>query len=977
MPASAIAVETVDGRIAYEGTPEEPILKYEDCLVLNKAGKQTTKFWTVDLLRVEQEGLNNTKKPIATVTSPARETLPRLPVWGSPNGWDHWGRPWAYMDAPHNNSDLKILSVHEPRVARVTVAVLVNCKREPQYFPNLDVAKSAAAASTWRGKKGKVVDGNGNYLCSDKTPTQAARQVLPRFFASTNPAVEAIFKGWMAYRNSKVMWRPNPAMLEGDVTPDGCIRARPAERISKHRPFFTVSATLPRDPTRPPPAVHLDTKEFPDLEKSPNQGIGGIQGSNDVPRATTRCELAFVRPVDGQGAPRPKDGVTGTVTTTPATPTTSAAPSTSAANPLNGRQHQQALVQVDRMSDAQVKAAQKVASPKPAGPASTPKKSDPKSDSSKEEAMETDTDSTTQKADTGKESGKVTSQRKSDRSASEPRAQKDTSSSQTGKTASTSSGAKSQTAKSSTDKVQQALKKAGGLEPPRSDLAPIAKRSDARGKKAVDYRQEDFPAPTLRVVQPGGGHLKAAPAKPKKAWVANVKASQAEVMGHIRGIARGGRRHAEYRDHSHWLRDWDDTLQQLRASQEALLRLQEEETHVDEGHVGALLATIYALQHKSDELKEEVRKLTANRIQHRKQLKEARNAKKEAEARADAAEKKLQGVEDALQQAVRERDAARAGQPQLPAGQPQAPPDQGTLQLRQELDAAKQELEQHRAHRCAPTDANEVAQLRSQLQEAQANLQAWQAPIPVSEAQTRLAALEQEYQKAQARIQELMDQGQTLQDWYRELQNEHTVQVTQLEGRLRVGQVEMKVLQDQLTMESDFSKKRAAEIERLGEEIKQLTSDKDGLKSEKDKLEAELRQHKDELKDASRSATATQATYQPPVGTGVPTGTPYGSPLPSHAQMLAHFNPNIPLYGMAAAQAAYAGPGGQAQGFSPHQPPHPPMHQFQGSPQLQHATMNLIRLPVEQQQESPLAPGSDASSQDVVSPPVTTSAPST
>ncbi len=350
-------------------------------------------------------------------------------------------------------------------------------------------------------------------------------------------------------------------MPEGDVTPDRCIRARPAERLSKHRPFFTVSATLPRDNTRPPPAAHLDTKEFPDLEQSPNQGIGGIQGSNDAPRATTRGEPAFVRPVDGQGAPRPKDGVTGAVTTATATPTTSAAPSTSAASPLNGRQHQQALVQVDRMSDAQVKAAQKVTPPKPAGPASTPKKSDPKPDSSKEEAMETDTDSSTQKADTGKESGKVMSQRKSDRSASESRSQKDTSSSQTGKKASTPSGAKSQTAKSRTDKVQQVLKKAGGLEPPRSDLAPIAKHSDARGKKAVDYWQEAFPAPTLRVVQPGGGNMKAAPTKPKKAWVANVKASQAEVMGHIRGIARGGRRHAEYRDHSHWLRDWDDTLQ--------------------------------------------------------------------------------------------------------------------------------------------------------------------------------------------------------------------------------------------------------------------------------------------------------------------------------------------------------------------------------------------------------------------------------
>ena len=270
--------------------------------------------------------------------------------------------------------------------------------------------------------------------------------------------------------------------------------------------------------------------------------------------------------------------MTGAITTATAMPTTSAAPSTSAANPLNGRQHQHAMVKVDRMSDAQVQAAQKAIPPKPAGPTSTPKKSDSKLDSSKGEAMETDDDPSIQEADTGKKGGEVTPQRKSGRSASKSRLQKDTSSSQTGKKTSTSSGAKDRTANSGKDKVQQALKKAGSLEPPRPDLAPIGRRSDAKGKKAVDYRQKAFPAPTLRVVQPGGEHLKEAPAKPRIAWVANVKASQAEVMGHIRGIARGGRCHAEYRDHSHWLRDWDDTLQQLRASQETLQRLQEEET---------------------------------------------------------------------------------------------------------------------------------------------------------------------------------------------------------------------------------------------------------------------------------------------------------------------------------------------------------------------------------------------------------------
>ncbi len=82
----------------------------------------------------------------------------------------------------------------------------------------------------------------------------------------------------------------------------------------------------------------------------------------------------------------------------------------------------------------------------------------------------------------------------------------------------------------------------------------------------MDYRQEAFPAPTLRVAQPGGGHLREAPIEPHEEWVADTSATQAEVMVHLRALAQGGREHAEYRDHSHWLRYWDDRLQQLKAS---------------------------------------------------------------------------------------------------------------------------------------------------------------------------------------------------------------------------------------------------------------------------------------------------------------------------------------------------------------------------------------------------------------------------
>ncbi len=83
------------------------------------------------------------------------------------------------MDAPHNHPDLKIQSVHKLPAAHITIAFLVNCECEPQYFPNLDVVKAAAAACTWRGKKGKVVDGDGYYNSDDISPAQAAKRTLP------------------------------------------------------------------------------------------------------------------------------------------------------------------------------------------------------------------------------------------------------------------------------------------------------------------------------------------------------------------------------------------------------------------------------------------------------------------------------------------------------------------------------------------------------------------------------------------------------------------------------------------------------------------------------------------------------------------------------------------------------------------------------------------------------------------------------
>ncbi len=100
----------------------------------------------------------------------------------------------------------------------ITIAVLVNCEREPQYFQNLNVAKSTAAVPTSHGHMARVIDGSGN-LNPKLTVARAARMVQPPHFEGPNVAVEALFNTWDSFRNSKVMWRPNPEMPRGDVMP--------------------------------------------------------------------------------------------------------------------------------------------------------------------------------------------------------------------------------------------------------------------------------------------------------------------------------------------------------------------------------------------------------------------------------------------------------------------------------------------------------------------------------------------------------------------------------------------------------------------------------------------------------------------------------------------------------------------------------------------------------------------------------------
>ena len=91
IPQPALSVETLDHQLVYEGTEEEPIIKFETCQAELKRMGKAMRLWTVNLLEVEIAGLKDKSRPSGPC-SPWQNTLPRLLEWGSPNGWDYWGR---------------------------------------------------------------------------------------------------------------------------------------------------------------------------------------------------------------------------------------------------------------------------------------------------------------------------------------------------------------------------------------------------------------------------------------------------------------------------------------------------------------------------------------------------------------------------------------------------------------------------------------------------------------------------------------------------------------------------------------------------------------------------------------------------------------------------------------------------------------------------------------------------------------------
>ena len=136
------------GQVLFQGTEAAPPIQYKTVEQAIRQEGREVDIWLAS--NVQQERRTIKEWPSgqisgeyarkSSVPTPERERLPFLPEWGAPNGWDFLGQPWAYVDVPNGQPDVGVTTNRHEKVACVTVAMLVNCRHECQYLPDLDVA---------------------------------------------------------------------------------------------------------------------------------------------------------------------------------------------------------------------------------------------------------------------------------------------------------------------------------------------------------------------------------------------------------------------------------------------------------------------------------------------------------------------------------------------------------------------------------------------------------------------------------------------------------------------------------------------------------------------------------------------------------------------------------------------------------------------------------------------------------------------
>ncbi len=214
IPSHAERVEWAGGLVLFRGTRHHPWLSFEAERQAQRQANQRLRLWRAELVQHERESLDSLRG-VGGLVFPEPATLPRLPPWAAPNGWDYWGRPWAYMDAPSGHSEVGVSSTLSPPSNRETVAVLVDCPHEPQFLPDMLVAQSAAVAAGRAMRQARPLTQKGE-ISENMTLETAARRLLPRTYGNSySVAVLEQLKAWESFRTLNIGRRKNPTMPRG------------------------------------------------------------------------------------------------------------------------------------------------------------------------------------------------------------------------------------------------------------------------------------------------------------------------------------------------------------------------------------------------------------------------------------------------------------------------------------------------------------------------------------------------------------------------------------------------------------------------------------------------------------------------------------------------------------------------------------------------------------------------------------------
>ncbi len=326
IPPHAECVEWAGGLVLFRGTRHHPLLSFEAEHQAQRQTDQRLRLWRAELVQHERESLNSLRG-VGGLVSPEPATLPQLPPWGAPNGWDYWGRPWAYVDAPSGHSEVGVSSTLSPPSSRVTVAVLVDCPHEPQFLPDTLVAQSAAIAAGRATRQARPITQKGE-IAENMSLEAVARRLFPRTYGDGfSVTILEQLKAWESFWTLNIGRRKNPTMPTGDVTPRECPRAKlhgKAPETLSGRPTLTARAAgtasksqasstvmAPADQKlKQRPVVDLPRMEMP--SSSPSQG-GSQRSRTNTPAERAPPQVAATVPpnvdVDSQEVPSTSQGV--------------------------------------------------------------------------------------------------------------------------------------------------------------------------------------------------------------------------------------------------------------------------------------------------------------------------------------------------------------------------------------------------------------------------------------------------------------------------------------------------------------------------------------------------------------------------------------------------------------------------------------------------------------------------------------------